>query len=99
MTFFPRAIGLTPQSVQREIDLCVSIIIDLLNSSNSFSPSRERIMCPKVILNTHICSEGRKHRNAEKLRILLSFPAPIRSGRFSLFVENIVYTLKISGNK
>jgi hypothetical protein len=56
-------------------------------------------MCPKEKLNTHLCSEGRKHRKAEKLRILLSFPAPIRSGRFSLFVENIVSTLKISGNK
>jgi hypothetical protein len=56
-------------------------------------------MCPKENLNTHLCSEGRKHQKTEKLRLLLSFPAPIRSGRFSLFVENKVYTLKIYGNK
>jgi hypothetical protein len=53
-----------------------------------------------IILLYHVRSEGRKHLKHEKLRILLSFPAPIRSRRFSLFVENAVSALKnISGNK
>jgi hypothetical protein len=99
MTFFPRATGLTLKSVEIKIDCCASLSIDLLNSSDSFSPSREGIMCPKANINTHLCSEGRKHQKAEKSPLFLSFPAPIRSGRFSLFVENVVSTLKISGNK
>jgi hypothetical protein len=92
MPFLPRAIGLTLQSALRKIYCCVYISIYLLNSSNMFCPSREGIMCPKENVNTHLCSEGRKHKKAEKLSLVLSFQAPIRSGFFSWFVQNIVST-------
>jgi hypothetical protein len=97
--FLTRAIGLTLQCVHRKIDFRVSVSIDFLNSSNIFCPISEGIMCPKVNLNAHLCSEGRKHRITEKLHLLLSFSAPIRSGRLFFLVENIVSTLNFSGNK
>jgi hypothetical protein len=99
MKFLPRAIWLTLQSVQMKKGCCVSVSIELLNSSNIFCPSIEGIMCPKANLNTHLCSEGGKHQKAENLCLLSSLPAPIRSGRFSLFVGNVVSTPHISVNK
>jgi hypothetical protein len=79
------------------------VVILPMNSSNllkySTYSSSDSISSVHNLAQRPTYDEIKVFLKAEKFRLSLSFSDPIKSGRLSLFVENVMSTLYISGNK